>query len=114
MDKYRITLENSKMIDYYELEKTLKRSGIDTIIQNKESDGTELGEVFDGLIILLPLLTPAVIQLRKAIDSYFKYKKSQTKKVSITIEKNGKKMKIDTENADVPDVNKFLQFFAEE
>lgn len=113
MDKYRITLENSKMADYYELEETLKRSGIDTLMQNKKSDGTELGVVFDGLIIFLPLLTPAIIQLRKAVASYFDYKKSQAKKVSITIEKNGKKIKIDTENADIPSVDEFLQFFGE-
>lgn len=113
MDEYRIILEKPKMVDYYELEKTLKRSGIDTLMQNQKSDGTELGVVFDGLIVLLPLLTPAIIQLRKAIISYFEYKKTQTKKVSITIEKNNKKIKIDTENANIPSVDELLQFFAE-
>lgn len=114
MEKYRVVLENSKVKDYYELERVLKRSGVDVSIQNPDSDGTEMGSVFDSLIILLPLVTPTVIQLLKALSTYFEYKKTQAKKVSIVIEKNGKTMRIETENIDILSAEEFISFFSDE
>lgn len=113
MDKYRVILEGSKISDYYEFEKVLKKNGIDASVINAESKGDEMGLAFEGLVILLPLLTPAFIQFRKALKSYFDYKKSQRKRISVTLEKNGKKLKIEAENEDIPDVSAFMRFFAD-
>lgn len=114
MDEYRITLKNSTATDYDELEKVLKRSGINVSIQEPKYDGTEMGGIVESLIILLPLLTPSIIQLRKALHSYFIYKKSQQKKIFIILEKNGKRMEIKTENTDIPGIEDFENFFCED
>lgn len=104
-------LDNANIKEYFELEKILKRYGIQTeFIQNK-ADGTEMGFGFSELIILLPLLTPMVVQMRKAFVAYLDYKKPLNQKISITLEKDGKKIQIKCENGDLPSIDEFTTFF---
>ena len=46
--------------------------------------------------------------------AYFTYKKPLNKKTSITLEHNGKKLKIESENESIPSVEQFMDFFAED
>lgn len=110
-ERIKVNLENVGIKEYYELEKILKRFGIETEIIKKESDGTEMGFGFNELIILVPLLTPVLVQLRKAFEAYLDYKKPLNQKMCITLEKEGKKLKIKSENITLPSIEEFTNFF---
>lgn len=111
METVKVKLENVTIKEYYELEKILKRYGLDTEIISNETDGTELGFGFSELIILLPLLTPIVVELRKAFEAYLDYKKPLKQKISIKLEKNGKKLQIKSENSSLSSIEDFTAFF---
>ena len=110
-ERIKVTLENVTVKEYYELEKILKRYGIETEFIMKETDGTEMGFGFNELIILLPLLTPIIAQLRKAFEAYLDYKKPLNQKISVTLEKQGKKLQIKSENNTLPSIEEFTEFF---
>lgn len=114
MKEIKVKLENASIKEYYELEKILKINGIETKIVLNESDGTEMGFGFNELIILLPLLTPLAVQVRKAFEAYLIYKKPVKQKVSVVLEKKDKKLKIDSENSQLPDIATFSAFFDED
>lgn len=113
MNQITVILENANTLDYYELEKILIRNGINAKVNHKELDGSELGLTFEELIILLPLLTPIVVQLRKAFEAFLDYKKPLNRKISITLEKKGKKLQITSENNDLIDIKELSSFFDE-
>lgn len=110
-ERIKVNLENVGTKEYYELEMVLKRYGIETEVIQKETDGTEMGFGFDELIILLPLVTPLVVQLRKAFEAYLDYKKPSNQKISVTLEKEGKKLQIKSENSALPSIEEFTEFF---
>lgn len=110
--KVKIILDNATAAEYYELERILSSGNIKTeIVPQKVLGSDEMGIEFNELVVLLPLLTPFVIQLRKIIVAYFAYKKPINKKTSITLVCNGRKIKIDSENETIPDVDQLLTFF---
>lgn len=111
--KVKIILENATVAEYYELERILISGKINAkIVPQKDFTTDEMGMEFNELVVLLPLLTTAVVQLRKIIVAYFTYKKTTNKKTSITIVFNDRKVKIDSENEPIPDVNQLLEFLA--
>lgn len=107
----KVILNEATVDDYYELERIFNSGNIKSKIVTKNTDGTEMGFGFNELVVLLPLLVPFVIQFRKILVAYFKYKKPLNKKTSITLEYNGKKIKIESENAAMPSVEQFMDFF---
>lgn len=111
MEDLKVTLENASIKDYYDLEKILKRNGIEVKIIEQSPQGTEMGVSFSELIILLPLLTPIAVQIRKAIEAYLVFKKPLKQEIVVTLEKNGKKMKIQAVNSQFPDIETFRAFF---
>lgn len=112
--KVKVTLENATVADYHELADIFNSADINTKIVTQNTNGTEMGIGFGELIVLLPLLAPFVVQFRKVLVAYFTYKKPLNKKTSITLECNGKKLKIESENESMPSVEQIIAFFAED
>lgn len=112
-NKIKINIDEATVADYYELERIFKTGNISAEIVTKSTTGVEMGFGFSELIVLLPLLTPFVIQFRKVLSSYWAYKKNLKKKTSITLECNGRKLKIESENDVVPSVDELMVFFGE-
>ncbi len=110
MNKVTVKLENATTKDYHELKKILDLNGIHSEISHKEYDD-QLGLSFDELIILLPLLVPFAVEVRKAFEAYLDYKKSQKKKTIVHLEKNNKTLKISSENEEIPSLEDFNAFF---
>lgn len=109
--KIKITLDHAAVADYYELESIFNSGNIKAEIMTQDSDGTEMGFGFRELIVLLPLLTPFVIQFRKILIAYFAYKKPLNKNTSITLECNGRKLEIKEKNGSVPSIEELMIFF---
>ena len=107
----KIIIEGGAISDYYELESILKTGGINASIINDEMNGSELGLGFGELIVLIPLITPVIIELRKIIVSYLKYRQPLNKKTSIDLEYNGKKIRIESENDTIPNIDELMTFF---
>lgn len=113
-NKIKVILNEATVADYYELERIFNSGNIKSEIVTQNTDGTEMGIGFNELIVLLPLLTPFVIQFRKILVAYFKYKKPLNKKTTITLEYNGKKLKIESDNEAMPSVDEFMIFFGKD
>ena len=111
-NKVRVILDEANAADYYELERIFRSGNISTEIVTKNTTGTEMGFEFSELIVLLPLLVPYVIQFRKILTAYWIYKK-HIKKIAITLECNGKKLKIESNNGVIPDIDELMAFFGE-
>lgn len=111
MNKVIVKLENATTKDYHELKKILDLNGIHSEISHKEYDDNQLGLSFDELIILLPLLVPFAVEVRKAFEVYLDYKKSQKKKTIVHLENNNKTLKISSENEEIPSIEDFNTFF---
>lgn len=108
----KIILDDATVAEYYELERILNSGNIKAkIVPQKECGTDEMGIGFNELVVLLPLLTPFVIQLRKIIVAYLTYKKPMNRKTSISLVYNDRKIKIDLENETIPDIDKLLSFF---
>lgn len=110
-ERIKVNLENVGVKEYYELEKILKRYGIETEVIQKKTNGTEMGFGFNELIILLPLITPIAVQLRKAFEAYLAYKKPLNQKISVTLERSGKKLQIKSENNTLVSIDEFTEYF---
>lgn len=113
-NKIKVILNEATVADYYELERIFNSGNIKSEIVTQNTDGTEMGIGFNELIVLLPLLTPCVIEFRKILIAYFKYRKPLNKKTTITLENNGKKLKIESENEAMPSVDEFMIFFGKD
>ena len=113
-NKIRVTLESSDVAEYYELAEIFHSSDICVEIVTQKANGAEMGVSFSELVVLLPLVVPFIVQFRKILVAYFKYKKTLKKKTSITLECNGKKLKIESENESMPSVEQFMAFFTTE
>lgn len=113
-NKIKVTLEDATVADYHELAHIFSSANINTEIVAQNANGSEMGFGFSELVVLLPLLVPFVVQFRKVIVAYFTYKKPLNKKTSITLECNGKRLKIESENESVPSVEQFIAFFSED
>lgn len=96
--------------EYIDFSKILNVHGIKTAMVQSAGDGNEMGVGFEELVILLPLLTPVIVEFRKALEAYFAYKKPMNKKKSITLQNGNKKMIIEGENCDIPDVKTLKEF----
>lgn len=112
--KAKVILENATVADYHELAEIFHTAKINTEIVKQNKTGSEMGFGFGELIVLLPLVLPYVVQFRKVLVAYFTYKKPLNKKTSITLERNGKKLKIESENESMPSIEQFMDFFAED
>lgn len=112
-NKIKVILTNATIDDYYELERVFKSGNINAEILTKNASGAEMGFGFSELVVLLPLLTPFVIQFRKVLTAYWTYKKPLNKKRSVILECNGKKLKIESENDEMPSVDELMVFFGE-
>lgn len=112
--KIKVILNEATVADYYELERIFNLENIKSEIVTQNTDGTEMGIGFNEFIVLLPLLTPFVIQFRKVLVAYFKYKKPLNKKTMITLEYNGKKLIIESENEAMPSVDEFMTFLGKD
>jgi len=112
-NKIKVTLDNATVADYHELQRIFNSGNINAEILTQDSTGSEMGFGFSELVVLLPLIVPFVIQLRKILTAYFTYKKPLNSKTSVTLECNGKKLKIESENEPIPSVEEFMAFFGE-
>ncbi|OQB13702.1 MAG: hypothetical protein BWY15_01550 [Firmicutes bacterium ADurb.Bin193] len=79
-------------------------------MKEKDRDGSELGFGFEELVILLPLAVPVLVELKQILESFLDYL-STTKKVKILLEKDNKKLEIDTANGKIPDIKDLEKFF---
>lgn len=113
-EKVKIALDDATMADYYELKDILATGNISAEIETKGTTGNEMGFEFNELVVLLPLLTPYVVQLRKVLVAYFTYKKPLDKKTQVTLEYKGKKLKITSENEMLPSVEELMTFFGKD
>ena len=110
MDKVNIRIEGTNVSDYYILHDILKKKNIPSEIKEHEGNGNELGFGFEELIILLPLTYPILKQLTDAFASYLSYR-STTKKVRIVLERDNKKLKIESGDGKLPDIKVYEDFF---
>ena len=113
-ERLNIKLMDATTADYHELKDILVAGDINAQIETKNTTGSEMGLDFNELVVLLPLLTPAIIQLRKVLVAYFTYKKPLNKKTRVTLEYKGKKLKIESQNEVMPSVEEFIAFFGED
>lgn len=114
MKKILIKIENAKNNEYNEFARILKEYGVDSkIVLNKMNDD-EMGLCFEELVVFITALTPLVAQFRKAIGEYLIYKKPRKNKVVIILEMENKKLRIESENGELPQVDDFLSFLSEE
>lgn len=111
MNEIKVVLHDSDEAEYYQFAEILKAYGIENKIVEKTGDGNEMGFGFSELIVLLPVLVPVLVEFRKALESYLNYKKSRVSKVDITLEKGNKKLHINTENSELPDIDNLKSFF---
>lgn len=112
MDKIiRIFIDDGSVADYAELDSVLTSANFRTKRLTDEIDSNTMGLDLTQLVIILPVVFPYIEQLQKTLSSYFLYKKGTPKKYSITLENDGKKLKMDVENADLPSIEEFLAFF---
>jgi hypothetical protein len=112
--KVKVTLEDATIADYHELAEIFHTANINTEIVTQNTTGSEMGLGFDELVVLFPLVVPFVVQFRKVLVAYFTYKKPLNKKISITLEHDGKKLKIESENESIPSIEQFMGFFTED
>ena len=112
--KIKVVLDGATAADYYELERIFNSGSIAAEIVTQKADGTEMGFDFRELIVLLPLAASFMIQFRKILVAYLKYKKTSNKKTVITLENGAKKLKIESENDMIPSIDEFMTFFNEE
>ena len=112
-EKFKITLSDATMADYYELKDIFVAGNISAEIETKDMTGNEMGLELSELVVLLPLLVPFVVQLRKVLVAYFTYRKPLNKKTCVTLEYRGRKLKIESENESVPSIEDFMTFFDE-
>ena len=94
--KVKVTLEDATIADYHELAEIFHTANINTEIVTQNTTGSEMGLGFDELVVL------------------FTYKKPLNKKISITLEHDGKKLKIESENESIPSIEQFMGFFTED
>lgn len=111
MEKINIYLDNGTMEDYDELERILKTAAFKTVRTEDNSNPNGMGIDWGTLAVMLPVIYPYIVELRKTLVSYFSYKKSQTKEFSIALENNGKRLEMNVKNADVPSIDEFMTFF---
>ena len=109
-NKINIFIENGSGSEYAELEKILQNNSFKTERKsNLNSD--EMGFDFADLVILLPVVYPFVVELRKTLCSYLSYKKTQTPEFKLTLENNGKKLHMEAKNMNIPNIDEFNSFF---
>ncbi|MCL2563280.1 MAG: hypothetical protein FWE08_04515 [Oscillospiraceae bacterium] len=113
MENVHIEINGGNVSDYYYLADLLKKINVRTEIKEQESTGEELGCCFQDLIILLPLATPVIAELRQMLDSYLSYLsvKNANKQVKLMLQKGSKKLELESESGRLPDVEDYYGFF---
>ena len=116
MDTYSfiVRINSGTAEDYYDLESLLNENGIKTAHLETEENHDAMGLSINTLVIILPLLVPYIVQLRKIWAIYFKYKKSQKQTVELSIEKDDKKIKIKADDFNDDSVKRLMDWFLEE
>ena len=109
--KINICLNNGTMADYDELERILKTATFKTVREETNSNSNGMGMDLGALAVMLPVVYPYIVELRKTLSSYFSYKQSRTKEFSITLENDGKKLEMNVKNYDLPSISEFMAFF---
>lgn len=109
--KINIYLDKGSMADYDELDRILKTAAFKTVRTEDNSNPNRMGIDWAALAVMLPVVYPYIVELRKTLASYFSYKQSQTKEFSIILENNGKRLEMNVKNVDAPSIDEFMTFF---